>query len=329
MPKEGNQKLKLCYLSKIMLEKTDEDHMITIAEVKKCLEEYGISAERKALYDDMEELSFFGLDIIGQKIGRNYYYYVGQKNFDIAEIKLLVDAIQASKFITERKSNELIKKLGGLVSEYEAAQLKREVVVSGRVKTMNESIYYSVDEIHRAILENKQIRFDYMKWNEEKKLESRGVRQVSPWALNWNDENYYLIAYDENAGKIKHYRVDKIKKIEIVDEKRKGKECFREFDPATYSKMNFGMFGGEVVEVKFLFKNELAGVFLDHFGKDIPMYPSKKKGWSQTMVEVAVSPQFFGWVAALGDGVKIEGPKKVVDRFTNTLDDILALYGRK
>ena len=326
MPKEGNQKLKLCYLSKIMLEKTDENHRITIEQVREYLSEYGISAERKALYDDMDALSFFGLDIIKEKDGRYFYYYVGQKNFDIAELKLLVDAIQSSKFITEKKSNELIKKLGGLVSEYEAVQLKREVVVSGRVKTMNESIYYIIDEIHHAILENRQIRFDYMKWTEEKKLVSKGERVVSPWALNWDDENYYLIAFDEKADKIKHYRVDKMKKIELLPEKRLGKEHFREFNPAEYSKMNFGMFSGEKEMVKISFANELAGVFIDRFGKDIPITPAKKKGWSQTRAEVAVSPQFFGWIAALGNQVKIEGPQKVVNGYRETLDGIRNLY---
>ena len=148
MPKGTNQKLKLYYLSRIMTEKTDDEHALTMAEIKGYLEDYGVTADRKSLYDDLETLRVLGIDIIGEQSNRNYYYHVGKKQFEIAELKLLVDAIQSSKFITEKKSNELIKKLTGLASDYEASQLKRQVVVQGRIKTMNESIYYIVDDIH-------------------------------------------------------------------------------------------------------------------------------------------------------------------------------------
>ena len=151
MPKGTNQKLKLYYLAKIMVKMTDDEHFLTMPQIKERLEECGITADRKSLYDDMEALRTLGIDVILEQVGRNYYYHVGSKHFEIAELKLLVDAIQSSKFITEKKSNELIKKLTGLVSEYEAMQLKRQVEVQGRIKTMNESIYYIVDEIHTAI----------------------------------------------------------------------------------------------------------------------------------------------------------------------------------
>ena len=191
MPKGTNQKFKLYYLAKIMTEKTDDEHMITMPEIKAALEAYGCTADRKSLYDDLEALRVLGIDVIGEKVGRNFYYHVGGKQFEIAELKLLVDAIQSSKFITEKKSNELIKKLTSMASNYEATQLKRQVVVQGRVKTMNESIYYFVDDVHRAIAENKQISFEYMKWNEQKKMVRRkdGSYIVSPWALTWDDEN--------------------------------------------------------------------------------------------------------------------------------------------
>ena len=196
MPKGANQKLKLYYLSRIMLEKTDDEHMITMPEIQESLRAYGVTADRKSLYDDMEALRVLGIDVIGEKVGKSFYYHVGKKQFDIAELKLLVDAIQSSKFITEKKSNDLIKKLTGMASDYEASQLKRQVVVQGRVKTMNESIYYIVDDLHKAIADNKQISFSYMRWNLEKKMEPRkeGQYVVSPWALTWDDENYYMIA---------------------------------------------------------------------------------------------------------------------------------------
>ncbi len=328
MPKGSNQKLKLYYLSRIMLEKTDDDHSLSMAEIQEKLEGYNVTADRKSLYDDMEALRVLGIDVIGEKDGRNYTYHVGKKQFDIAELKLLVDAIQSSKFITERKTNELIKKLTGLVSEYEAAQLKRQVVVQGRVKTMNESIYYIVDDIHNAIINNRKICFDYLRWNLQKKMERRKDKKyvISPWALTWDDENYYMIGFDSEEGKIKHYRVDKMSNISLTDERREGKEHFRKFDIASYAKMNFGMFGGEEVRVKLQFRDEMVGVLLDRFGQDITIRPAGKKGWSETNVDVALSDQFLGWIFSLGSGVKIAGPKKVVERFKEEIHDLNDLY---
>ena len=328
MPKGSNQKLKLYYLSRIMLEKTDDDHMITMSEIKAALEAYDVTADRKSLYDDLESLRVLGIDVIGEKIGRNYYYHVGSKRFEIAELKLLVDAIQSSKFITEKKSNELIKKLTDMASDYEADQLKRQVFVQGRVKTMNESIYYFVDDVHRAIAENRQIRFEYMKWNEEKKMIHRREEAyvVSPWALTWDDENYYLIAYDEEADSIKHFRVDKLKSIQVLNEKRVGKDKFQAFNLAKYAKMSFGMFGGKPTKVKIEFDNEMAGVFIDRFGRDILIRPAKKKNWSEISVDVALSDQFLGWIFALGPDVKITGPKEVVERFKKELSDRAKMY---
>lgn len=327
MPKGSNQKLKLYYLSQIMTQKTDDEHMLTLPEIQEHLLAYGVTADRKSLYDDMEALRVLGIDVIGEKIGRNFYYHVGSKQFDIAELKLLVDAIQSSKFITEKKSNELIKKITGLASEYEASQLKRTVTVQGRVKTMNESIYYLVDDIHRAIAANKQIQFEYMKWNTKKELVPRHDEPyvISPWALTWDDENYYMIAYDEAGDMIRHFRVDKMKKIKILDERRAGKEKFKEFDIAEYSKMSFGMFSGKKTKVKIQFKDGMVGVMIDRFGKDIPIR-SVKNGWSETSVDVALSNQFFGWIFALGTDVKIVGPKETVERFASALDELKQSY---
>lgn len=328
MPKGTKQKLKLYYLGRIMVEKTDDEHMLTMPQIRKALEAYGVTADRKSIYDDLESLRVLGIDIIGEKSGRDYFYHVGGKHFEIAELKLLVDAIQSSRFITERKSNELIRKLTGMASMYEAAQLKRQVVVQGRVKTMNESIYYYVDDVHRAIAENKKISFEYMKWNESKELVPHRDMPytVSPWALTWADENYYLIAYDDESDSIKHFRVDKLKSIEVLDDMRAGRERFREFDLARYARMSFGMFGGEPTKVRIEFENEKAGIFIDRFGTDISIRPSDKEGWSQTSVDVALSDQFLGWIFALGPGVKITGPKEVVEKFRTKLSERMAQY---
>ena len=328
MPKGSNQKLKLYYLARILTEKTDDDHMITMPEIQEALKAYDVSADRKSLYDDMEALRSLGIDVIGEKVGRNFYYHIGSKKFEIAELKLLVDAIQSSKFITEKKSNELIKKLTEMASRYEAVQLKRQVVVQGRVKNMNESIYYFVDDVHRAIAENKQISFEYMKWDENKKMVPRreGSYVVSPWALTWDDENYYLIAFDEEADCIKHFRVDKLKNIRILNDRRAGRAAFKEFNLAKYAKMSFGMFGGEPTRVRIAFKKDMVGVFIDRFGRDITIRPSKEKDHLETSVDVALSDQFLGWIFALGPDVKILGPDEVVDIFKAELKERMELY---
>lgn len=328
MPKGTNQKLKLYYLSRIMLEKTDDEHFIDMVEIQKQLEAYGVTADRKSLYNDIATLQVLGIDVIGQKEGRNFVYHVGKKQFELAELKLLVDAIQSSKFITEKKSNELIKKLTGFASNYEASQLKRQVVVHGRIKTMNESIYYIVDDIHNAITNNRRIIFEYMQWNLQKKMERKRDKlyEVSPWALTWDDENYYLIGFDAEDDKIKHYRVDKMRNIVLSDNRRQGREHFKKFDLAAYAKMNFGMFGGEEVRVRLRFRNDTVGIMLDRFGKDIPIRPADKEGWSETHVDVAFSDQFLGWIFSLGTRVKITGPDDVVERFREEIRAMNELY---
>ena len=196
MPKGTNQKFKLYYLAKILTEKTDEDHYITMPEILKELERYEVTANRKSIYNDLKDLERLGIEVEGEPIGKGYHYHVVDRQFELPELKLLVDAIQSSKFITARKSNELIKKLETLVSKYEAAKLQRQVFVSGRIKTMNESIYYNVDEIHNAIAENRKIRFQYFQWNVKKEMELRhggACYHISPWGMSWDDENYYLV----------------------------------------------------------------------------------------------------------------------------------------
>ena len=316
MPKGTNQKLKLYRLSQIMLRETDEEHGLSIQEIRDRLEEHGITADRKSLYDDLASLSELGIEIDKEQNGRSFYYHVVSKQFELPELKLLVDAIQSSKFITARKSNVLIKKLTSFASRYEAMQLDRQVFVSGRIKTMNESIYYNVDAIHNAIARNCRIRFEYLMWNIKKELVPRRDTdyEVSPWGLSWNDENYYLVAFDSEAGIIKHYRVDKMRKIRLLDERRDGKEHFKQFDLAAYEKKNFGMFGGEERSVRIQFDNPLVGVFLDRFGKEIEIYPVDENR-SETIVNVAVSNQFFGWIFGLGGGARIVSPQSVIKKF--------------
>ena len=324
----NNQKLKLLYLIKIFTEDTDDQHALTLPQIAEKLDAYGISAERKTLYQDFELLRDFGFDIIGQQARRNFYYHMGNRRFELPELKLLVDSVQSAKFITDKKSNALIKKLEGMVSKYEARKLQRQVIISGRIKAMNESIYYNVDKLHEAIGTDRQIRFKYFRWNIKKEMELRkdgAWYQVSPWALMWDDENYYLVGYDAEDGKIKHYRVDKMWRISVADRKREGKEQFKAFNMPRYTKSLFGMFGGEEVKVTLEAENGMVGILLDRFGKDIPVKPVDADHF-RTSVVVAVSSQFLGWIMALGDGVKIIGPDKVVARMKEEIRLISKMY---
>ena len=325
----GNkQKLKLLYLIKIFTEDTDDQHALTLPQIVEKLDAYGVSAERKTLYQDFELLRDFGFDIIGQQARRNFYYHMGNRRFELPELKLLVDSVQSAKFITDKKSNALIKKLEGMVSKYEARKLQRQVIISGRIKAMNESIYYNVDKLHEAIGTDRQIRFKYFRWNIKKEMELRkdgAWYQVSPWALMWNDENYYMVGYDAEDGKIKHYRVDKMWRISVADRKREGKEQFKAFNMPRYTKSLFGMFGGEEVKVTLEAENGMVGILLDRFGKDIPVKPVDADHF-RTSVVVAVSSQFLGWIMALGDGVKIIGPDKVVARMKEEIRLISKMY---
>ncbi len=328
MAKGTNQKLKLVYLIKIMLEKTDDTHSLTMPEIIDALAAYDISAERKSIYADIEAIRELGIDIIGEQKGKTFFYHVAGRQFEIAELKLLVDVIQSSKFITAKKSNELIKKLEGLASNHEAKQLQRQVYVSGRIKTMNESIYYNVDEIHNAILSNKKIKFQYFQWNVKKEMELRRdgrFYEISPWSLSWDDENYYLIGFDATAGQIKHYRVDKMLKICCMEEAREGRELFEKFDMAAYARKSFGMFGGEEQYVKLLCDNSLAGVIIDRFGKEVMMVPVDETHF-HVNVNVAVSAPFFGWIFALGNKIKIMGPESVTEQMKEALKRVYEQY---
>lgn len=311
-----------------MLERTDDDHYLTMPEIISALGEYEITADRKSIYNDLRDLEVLGIEVEGETVGNRYHYHVVNRPFELPELKLLVDAIQSSKFITERKTNALIKKLEKLVSRYEGMKLQRQVYVSGRIKTMNESIYYTVDAIHNAISENRKIRFQYFQWNVRKEMELRhggASYHISPWGLSWDNENYYLVGYDSQAGQIKHYRVDKMLHIQMSEEKREGRELFTKLDMADYSKKSFGMFGGREEKVKLLVENRLAGVIIDRFGKDVMLIPSGENHFTVN-VDVRVSSQFLGWIMSLGEGVKILGPHEVLELMKGEIRRLVQQY---
>lgn len=324
MAKSENQKQKLLALKEFFEQETDENHPAGMSDIIAYLAARDIGAERKSIYSDIQTLQDFGMDIVAVK-GKTGGYFLGSREFELAELKLLVDAVQSSKFLTDKKSLSLIKKLSGLVSRHEAAQLRRQVVVSGRVKTMNESIYYSVDRIHDAIAGNAQITFRYFDWAVDGSRRYRENTYVaSPYALCWDNANYYLIAYTSQHG-ITHYRVDKMDAIEILSQPRIQTPETQNLDLASYAKKVFGMFNGQETMVKLRFENRLAGVVIDHFGHDSMMIPDDHDHFTFTTT-VINSPQFLGWIAGFGNQVQILYPQSMIDAYTDMLCAALVLY---
>ena len=323
--KLSHQKLKMMYLAKILMEQTDEEHTITVPEMIAELSKLGISAERKSIYDDLEYLQLFGLDICSNKT-RTTNYYIASRDFELPELKLLVDSVQASKFITRKKSMELISKIEKLTSHENAKKLQRQVFITNRVKTVNEQIYYNVDKIHEAIAANKQITFKYFNLDVNKKKVYRkdgGLYTESPVALTWDDENYYLITYKEKYDNYTHYRVDKMEMIEFTEEDRILSD--KPFDLSTYSKTLFQMFSGEETDVSIEFDNELVGVVFDRFGTDIPIV-KKDENHFICHVKVAVSPHFLSWIMSFGNQAKIISPDQVVEELYQLARDITEIY---
>ena len=312
MPKQEGQKSKLLTLLRILEQKTDEEHLLNVPQLVQLLEQQGILAERKSIYSDIETLRSLGFDIQLRR-GRGGGYWLASRTFELSELKLLVDAVQASKFITKAKSRELIKKLERFTSRYQEDELQRQVLVSGRYnKASDERIYYSVDALHRAIFEKRQITFTYREWNMEKRLVARHNGKlycVSPWALVWENGNYYLIAYSE--GKLKNYRVDKIAHVELLDADREGAEAYAQFDVNQYVQQMFDMFGGKEENVTLLCDKKLVGAIIDRFGTGPILIPCEDGEHFRVHVQVQVSPRFFGWVAGFDGGVQIAAPASV------------------
>jgi predicted DNA-binding transcriptional regulator YafY len=327
MAKSNNQKLKILYIMQLLMDNTDEEHAMSASDIIDALEERGICAERKSIYDDIEMLKLFGIDILSRR-SEPKGYYIASRDFELPELKLLVDAVQSSKFITEKKSRGLIKKIEGLAGRHQAKELQSQVVVSNRIKTMNESIYYNVDKIHSAISSNSKIRCKYCEWTTEKKLEPKkngSYYLLSPWILTWDDENYYMIAYDEASGQMRHYRVDKMMSIELTGEAREGREEYNKIDVADFSKKTFGMFAGSEREIELKLNNSLIGVVMDRFGKEVRIRKNDNISFTAT-VRVNVSAQFYGWLAALGSGAEIVSPREEAEKYAAYIADISAKY---
>ena len=327
------QKQKLPMLQKLLLAETDEDHGLTAEEIIRLLARQGIAAERKSLYNDLDTLRDCGMDIIcARKDGRTVYF-VGERDFQLPELKLLVDAVQASRFITRNKSEQLIRKLEQLTSRHQAKQLQRSVYVWGRAKTTNERIYLNVDAIHTAIAQHKKIAFHYFRLGpDRRRIPRNGGKEyiVSPYALSWGEDNYYLIGHYPKYG-ITNFRVDRIEKIRVVDEPAlPAKEATggAELDLSQYSMRTFGMYNGPLRQLDLQFDDRLAEVVLDRFG-DSAFLVRGDGGTFTVTVRVKVSPIFFGWLMNFGAQAKILAPADVARQYAQAAREVAELYEDK
>lgn len=320
MAKSANQKIKLLYLQRLLLERTDEEHPITVAEIIQEMERYDIRAERKSLYDDLESLRQFGMDVQCRK-GKSSGWFVGEREFQLPEIKLLMDAVQSSRFLTQKKSDALIGKLERLASVHQARQLQRQVYVSGRIKVMNESIYYNVDKLHMAVAGQKAITFRYFDYNitREKVFRREGRRYtVSPYGLIWNSENYYMVAFDHLNQDLRHYRVDKMTEIVVTALERQGRQLYPNFQLAQYGQKHFGMYTGQEMTVKLRGRRDMAGVVWDRFGQEVILTPDGEEHFTVTL-NVVMSPQFLGWLFGLDGGLVLLAPRQAVELYRQKL----------
>ena len=309
------------------MDKTDENHKLGISEIIHALSLHGIEAERKSIYADIELLMGFGMDIACEK-GKSNQYYMASRNFELAELKLLVDSIQASKFITHKKSEALIKKIEKLASVHEAKGLHRQVTVHNRVKSMNESVYYNIDAIHEAIQSGKMVEFKYYTYDLDKKFSSRRAGEiytVSPFALSWEGEYYYLIAYYDRYEKVTQFRVDRMNQVKVSDKPKPVIESLKDFDVVGYTKKVFGMFGGDVETVEIMFENDMINIVIDKFGKEIFIH-SKTETHFKITIDVAVTNTFMGWLFICGTKAKVTAPSHVQEKIKNYVKAIANQY---
>ena len=327
MAKNPNQKLKILYIMQMLMQETDDEHGLSMAQIISKLESYGIKAERKSIYDDLTLLREFGLDVITRK-GRTTEYFIGSRDFEFPELTLLVDAVQSSKFLTEKKSNMLIKKLESLASVHEAKLLKRQVYVAGRIKMQNESIFYNVDAIQHAIIYKRMVSFKYYDYDIEKKKTARRdghIYKVTPVGLVYIDEYYYLVTYSEKYGGFANYRVDRMDGIEIMDDRGDRVPSSANFNLSEYCQRKISMFGGEDTRVQLVFDKSLMNPIIDRFGKDVRV-EKIDDDTARAYIAIASSGPFFGWLTQFGDKIKIDHPEDLKQEFLTFLKKIQKVY---
>jgi len=325
MPKSDNQKLKIFYILDYLQRNSHQDHPVRASELLSMLErQHNILCDRKTVYSDIAALQDYGVDIVSVP-GKNGGYYIASRNFELPELKLLIDAVQSSRFLTAKKSRELIEKLCTQCSVHDAQLMRRDVLVSGRVKSMNETIYYSVDTIQEAIASNKQICFRYFDWGLDGKRRYREKNYTaSPYGLCQDNENCYLLAHSPRHG-VTSYRVDRMTDIRLTEEDRTPCRELTGKALAEHANKLFQMYAGETTTVKLRFHRELTNVVIDRFGRDTMMIPDGDEHFVFT-IDVAVSPMFLSWVIGFGQKAKILYPQAVVDRCMQMCREAMEQY---
>ena len=324
MPKSDNQKLKIFYILDYLQRNSHADHPVRTAELIQMLEKRDIQCERKTVYSDIAALQDYGVDIVSIP-GKNGGYYIASRNFELPELKLLIDAVQSSRFLTEKKSRELIEKLCRECSVHEAQLVRRDVLVSGRVKSMNETIYYNVDAIQEAIAQNAQIRFRYFDWNLDCTRKYRDKDYIaSPYGLCQDNENCYLLAYSDRHG-ITSYRVDRMADIRLLDDKRIPCPELTGKNLVEHANQLFQMFSGEAVDVKMRFHRSLVNVVVDRFGRETMLIPDGDEHFVFT-TRVSVSPLFLSWLVGFGKKAKVLFPESVAQQCRDLCMEVLSQY---
>lgn len=331
---KGDNRLKVLYIIDELKNKSDDNHYIKTSELIAALNEKDLNADRKSVYSYVESLMDYGMNIEKSKLG----YKLLSRDFELAELKMLVDALSASRFIPAKKTQDIIKKLESMTSEYNRTQLNRQVYIENAVKSDNWSVIYSIDAIHNAISTNKQISFNYLNTvldfcSEEKiqrvyRTDEKGEPKIyrqSPYALLWKNENYYMLSFDSDLCRKKTFRVDRMVNVDILKAKREGAKYFLKFDTAKYANTAFSMFGGENADIVLRVKNDLAGVIIDRFGNDIGIYKDDNEHFLCT-VNIQKSKMFFSWISGFGDGIELKSPRSIRKEYTDYLRSLLDIY---
>lgn len=312
----GEQKLKLLYVFETLHEMTDEEHPLNATQLLELLEEKGFKGERKTIYNDMDTLKAFGVDIVKAN-GKNSGYYVGERYFELEELKLLIDALQSFQFVTEKKTKRLINKLKRFASRYESTKLERRVLIREKENEHAQEICDKIDLISSAMTKNTSLTFKYP---DKEKLKTS---KVSPWEFLWGENHYYLIGFAEEKGEITYFQVDRIEEIEVSQAKRLGEEAFKEFNLSVFLRNHFSLYKGLEEWVTLRCKKEQISVIMDHFGRNITIYPETGTPFYKVDVLVSVSPQFFGWLTGLGKEIRIENPKNIQKEYVDYLKEII------
>lgn len=325
----ADQKLKTMLVMQILMDETDKDHAIERVGITEKLENnYGIHAERKGIYRDLETVDEYlhrtpssGIRLESWREANQVMYAIRERLFSVTEMKLLIDAINSSRFISKKKARDLSDKVRTLASRYQREQLKSSLQPLSRMETDNRTTG-TLNVINMAMDQGREIDCQYCEWNTKGELVPRHKGQVyhlSPWQLYYDDGKYYLIAFDSEEEKIKYFRVDKIIKARLSARERKGKDVFKKENVSSYESKLFNMFGGKDARVHMLCRNYLANVIVDQFGKDVILSKVDEEHFEAVAV-VTTSPQFYGWVIGLGDGMTITAPKECVDKLKEISD---------